>query len=239
VDQADLPLADELAELAVRMSPMLLTVEQVTSAVEVLTALARDTIPGATGAGISLMDDQGHRTSQGATSELVLEADDLQYRLEEGPCLSAWGSRAPVRIDDIDNDPRWPRWSRAVAPLRLLSALSTPLIAGDRVLGAVKVYSEQRSAFDDRAEQLLAGFQSTSALLLANVAPQTGSHPLSDDLRHALRARDAVQIAKGIVMQRDGLSEEAAFRALIAEGGAKRQLREVAERAIQSVARSA
>jgi len=90
LNETNLPLAEELATLAARMSPLLLSLDSVTAAVEVLVGLAKVTITTATGAGISLMDDQGHRTSKAATSDLVLEADDLQYRLDEGPCLTSW-----------------------------------------------------------------------------------------------------------------------------------------------------
>ena len=102
VSELGLPLADELADLAARMPPLLLSVDKVTAAVEVLTELAEETIATATGAGVSLMDDHGRRTSKAATSSIVLEADDLQYRLNEGPCLKAEAlgsevSAAPIR----------------------------------------------------------------------------------------------------------------------------------------------
>jgi GAF domain-containing protein len=230
-----LPLANELADLAARMSPLLLSVDSVNAAVEVLTWLAEETIPTATGAGVSLMDHQGHRTSRGATSEKVQEADDLQYRLDEGPCLTSWAQRRTVRIDDIDTDPRWPQWSRAVRPLNLLSSVSAPLHAQERVLGAVKVYSELEAAFDQRTERLLEGFAGTAALLLGNVASLDNGHELSDPLRQALKARDTVQLAKGMLMQRDGLSEDQAFQVLVAEAQASREgLRTVAARVLNA-----
>jgi GAF domain-containing protein len=234
-----MPLATELAELAARMSPLLLSLDSVDSAVEVLTALAQQTIAAATGAGISLMDDAGHRTSKGATSALVLEADDLQYRLDQGPCISSWAERRPVRMDDIEHDPRWPRWSDAVESLHLQSSLSVPLLAGGRALGAVKVYSEQRGAFDDRASQLLEGFAGTAALLLGNVETMDNARLLSEDLRQAMRARDTVQLAKGVVMQRDGVSEDAAFQVLVGQARvAGRELREVADQIVGAAEQS-
>ena len=226
---AVMPLADELAQLAARMSPMLLSAGSVTAAVEVLTSLALQTIPGATGAGVSLLDDQGRRTSTAATSDLVREADDWQYRLDQGPCLTAWAQRRAVRVDDIDYDPRWPRWSQSVQPLDLLSSLSAPMVSAGEALGAVKVYSGQRAAFDDHAEQLLGGIADTAALLLSNVVSLENAHKLSDDLRQAVRDRDTVQLAKGILMHRDGLTEEAAFQSLVGQARtADRVLRDVA-----------
>jgi len=235
--KVDLPLADELAHLAARMSPLLLSADSVIAAVEILTDLTQEAIGAATGAGVSLMDEEGHRTSKGATSKIVLEADDLQYRLDQGPCLTAWAERRTVRVDDVASDPRWPRWSASVEPLRLLSTLSVPLQLPGRVLGAVKVYSELPGAFDDRAERLLEGFAGTAALLLGNAVSLENASKLSDNLRQALLARDTVQLAKGVVMQRDGVSEDAAFQVLVGEARVtNRELREVADSVNQAAA---
>jgi GAF domain-containing protein len=239
MNKLELPLADELADLAARMSPMLLSVDSVLATVEVLTSLARETIAAATGAGISLIDDDGLRTSKGATSRVVLEADDLQYQLDEGPCLTSWAERRPVIVQNIATDPHWPRWSAAAAPLHLMSSLSVPLVAGERSLGAVKVYSELPAAFDARASQILQGFAGTAALLLGSAASRDNARQLSEDLRSALRARDRVQLAKGVVMHRDGLSEDSAFQVLVGQARvANRELRDVAEQVLETADRS-
>ena len=213
--EADLPLADELAQLDARTSPMLLSADAVTEAVVVLTTLAQQVIAQANGAGVSLLDIHGRRTSAASTSPLVQEADDWQYRLDEGPCLTAWSQRIPVRIDDVDYDPRWPRWSKAVRGVHLLSSLSVPLISADRCLGAVKVYSDQRSAFDSRSEHLLTGFAHTAALLLANVATLENARHVSEILHTAVQARDTVQLATGMVMHRDQIPRHEAWQQLV------------------------
>jgi GAF domain-containing protein len=239
VNERDLPLADELAQLAARMSPLLLSTDSVEAAVDVLTTLAHETIAAATGAGVSLLDERGHRTSVGATSDVVLEADDLQYRLDQGPCLTAWAEQRTVRVDDVGIDPRWPKWSDSVRPLQVLSTLSVPMVLPHRALGAVKVYSEQRGAFDQRAEKLLEGFAGTAALLLGSAASLDNARQLSENLRQALQARDSVQLAKGVIMQRDGLTEDEAFQVLVNEARvADLGLRQVADRVNQAAGAS-
>jgi GAF domain-containing protein len=221
--ETELPLADELAELAARMSPLLLSAKTVTATVQTLTAVAADAIPGATGAGVSLMDARGTRTSTGATSGVVVEADDLQYRLDEGPCLTAWAERRVVRVDDLGSDERWPRWAEAVRPLPVRSVVSAPLVAPHRLLGAVKVYSPAPGAFGERTERLLSGFADAAAVLLANVASLDNERRLSAGLQQAVQDRDTLQLAKGVVMQRDGVSEQAAFHWLVAEARTSRR----------------
>jgi GAF domain-containing protein len=215
--QADLPLADELAQLAARMSPLLLTAETVAAAVQTLTSLAQEAIPVATGAGASLIDDEGTRTSTGATSAVVVTVDDAQYRMDEGPCLTAWAERRVVRVDDLGTDLRWPRWAEAVRFLRVRSVVSAPLVAQGLALGAVKVYSDVSGAFDERTERLLSGFADAAAVLLANVVSLDNERRLSARLQQAIQDRDTLQLAKGMVMQRDGVSEQTALRSLIGQ----------------------
>src|SRR3954447_21684178 len=139
--QQRLPLSDELAGVFARMSGLLLSEETVETSLGLLSELAREPVPGATGAGVSVIDEQGRRSS-GSTDARVREADDLQYELNEGPCLAAAASRALIRIDDLETDGRWPSWASAAAPLGLRAAMSSPLVAGDGSLGAMKVYAD-------------------------------------------------------------------------------------------------
>ena len=211
-----LPLADELAAVFARMSGMLMSEETVSTALGLVTALATEAIPGAVGAGVTLVDDRGRRTTSGASDPVVEKADSMQYELDEGPCLAAWAQRALVRLDEIGSDGRWPRWSRAVEPLGLRAAMSAPLVAGDRSLGAIKVYAQQSGAFDRHAEHLLVMFAAQAAILLANVQSMESARRLSDGLKDALRSRDVIATAKGIVMAREGIAEELALAVLMA-----------------------
>src|SRR3954454_20880036 len=132
------------------MSGLLLSHETVTTALGLVTSLALETVPGSVGAGITLVDESGRRSSA-ATDDRVERADALQYEHDEGPCLAATAIRQVVRVDDVAEDRRWPRWAAAVQPLGLRAALSAPLVAGDRGLGAMKVYSDRPRAFDAHA----------------------------------------------------------------------------------------
>jgi GAF domain-containing protein len=212
----ELPLADELAAVFARMSGLLMSEETTSTAVKLVTALATEAIPGAVGAGVTLVDDRGGKTTSGASDPVVEKADSMQYELDEGPCLAAWAQRALVRVDEIGSDGRWPRWSRAVEPLGLRAALSAPLVAGDRSLGAIKVYAQQPRAFDRHAEHLLVMFAAQAAILLANVQSMESARRLSDGLKDALRSRDVIATAKGIVMAREGIAEELALAVLVA-----------------------
>ena len=212
---AGLPLAAELSVVFARMSGLLLSQETVQTSLQLITALAHDTIPTSTGSAVTLIDERGRRTTAATTHEPVEPADALQYELNEGPCLTAWAHRSVTRIDDTRTESRWPRWCGAVQELGVVSVLRAPLVAGDRELGAMKVYSGQASAFGHDAERRLSMFAPQAAVLLANMSSHQAATELSEGLKLALRSRDVIATAKGIVMARDGLDAEAAFQLLV------------------------
>jgi GAF domain-containing protein len=214
---ADLPLADELAGIFARMSGLLLSEETVDTALGVLSSLAHETVSGSSGAGVSLIDRRRRRSS-GYTDPRVQEADALQYEFDEGPCLAAATNHELVRIDDLGADPRWPQWTAAAMDLGLRSALSAPLIAGDRSLGAIKVYAETPHAFDEHSARLLALFSAQAAVLVANLQHQERAQRLSGGMRDAFRTRDLVCTAKGVLMGRHSVDEATAFGMLLSRG---------------------
>ena len=68
------------------------------------------------------------------------------------------------------------------------AAISSPLVVGDRSLGAVKVYADEPDAFDGHSEQLLTLFSAQAAVLVANVQSSERAKRLSEGMR-AGRAR--------------------------------------------------
>jgi GAF domain-containing protein len=214
----DLPLADELSAVSARVSGLLLSEETVATALGLVSSMALDTVPGAVGAGVSIIDERGRRSS-GSTDARVERADALQYELDEGPCLAATAGRQLVRVDDLTTDRRWSRWAAAVVPLGLRAAMSAPLVAGDTPLGALKVYADRPGSFDHHTERRLTIASAQAAILVSNVQTRERARRLSEGLRQAVRSRDLVSTAKGVVMARHGVPEDVAFGMLVSRSG--------------------
>jgi GAF domain-containing protein len=226
---------DELAAVFARMSGLLLSGETVDCAVRLVTGLAAETLPGSVGAGISLFDELGRRETTGASVALVERADELQYELGEGPCLSAWAGRILVRIDDIAAAGCWPRWTRAAEQLGVRSSVSAPLVAGNRALGAIKVYATRPAAYDAVAERRLTMFAAQTAILLAHAQSPDVAPSYTEALVETLRSRDTISTAKGIVMAREGVGEDGAMAILLAQAQrSSRTLRETAQGLVRS-----
>jgi len=212
---AGLPLTEELAAVVARMSGLLLGEETVEHALRLLSTLALQTIPGSCGAGVSVIDEQGRRSS-GSTDDRVRQADALQYDLDEGPCLDSTATRELVRVDDLAQDQRWPWWAPAALDLGLRAALSAPMVGVDRSLGAIKVCADRPDAFGADSADLLSMFAAQAAILVANVQSSERATRLSAGMRNAFHDRDVVSIAKGVLMGRHAIDEGAAWKQLLA-----------------------
>lgn len=234
----EIPLNDELAVVYARMSGFLLSQETVQTMVELVTDLAARTMPIATGCAVSLMDDLGRRTTTASTSSEVADVDDIQYELDDGPCMTAWRQQMIIRVDDAATDIRWPRWSELVMPFGLRSALSAPLHAGGEVLGAMKVYSDMPNAFSEADEQLMERFAMQAAIVLANMQSLETARQLSEGLKTALYTRDVIATAKGVLMARESIDEQTAFALLVSTSRRENlPLRDVAANLLAGLAR--
>ena len=226
----------ELPPALRQLAGLVMSQETVQNALELVTTLAETVTPGTVGAGVTLVDEHGKR-SRAASNQAVEQADALQYELDEGPCLTAWRSRQLVRIDDITIDPRWPTWSSAVSRLGVRSVVSAPLVVADEGIGAIKVYSDRPAAYDQHAEQVMSLFAAQAAILLANTQSVQEARRLSRQLAEALRSRDAIGRATGVLLAQGAADERAAFTVLTdAAQRSGRTVEEVARDLLAAVA---
>lgn len=228
-----LPL-DELSGAIGRIRRLLLTEEKVDAAVQRLAMAIKDSVPGTIGAGVSVLDSQGRRTSHGATDRVVEETDALQYELGEGPCLTAWAAEESILVEDVRTDDRWPRWSAAVQGLPIRSVVSAALVADKESVGALKVYAALPFAYTPATVRLLEQFAAPAATLLSHIQASELPQHISDDLHAALESRDMVNRACGILMQRHGVGHERALEELMRR--ARRRRMSLAEASVQVIA---
>lgn len=223
-----LPL-DELSQVMGRIRGLLLTEEKVAEGISLLARAVATAIPGSMGAGASLLDREGQRTSYGSTDDAVANVDGLQYELNQGPCLSAWATGTTVRSDDLVADDRWPDLAARISGFDVRAVVSTPLIAGGHSWGALKVYADQPQAFDQDTERLLELFAGAAAILLGHIQSDETPHRISEALMESLSSRDQISRACGALMERHGVDAEGAMRLLLDEAhNGKQTLRQAA-----------
>lgn len=131
-------------------------------------------------------------------------ADRSQAETGEGPCLQAMQEHETVVVDDVDAEERWPRWRDHVSSLGFRSMLGLRLFVAEDTMGALNMYSRRPEAFDVRARTVATVFASHAAVAMKAAINAAG-------LEDALRARDVLGQAKGMLMEREGLSGQQAF----------------------------
>ncbi len=113
-------------------------------------ALAVDLIDGCDYAGASIVHRKKPIDTPAASDQLVLRGHELQYTLQEGPCLDAIWEQETVHSPDLAADGRWPRWGpQVIEQLGIRSMLSFRLYTSAETLGAYNLYSHQMDAFDE------------------------------------------------------------------------------------------
>ncbi|MHA7222190.1 GAF domain-containing protein [Arthrobacter sp. RHLT1-20] len=211
----DLPLADEITAVFARATRLLLTEDTVSHALRLITDAATAAIPGAIGAGVSLIDGSGQRQTAAASDAIVAAADALQYELEEGPCITAWAIGETVLVENVASERRWPRWAPAAAALGISSSVSCPLLSGGLALGAVKIYSDGGRPMGNGSVRLAELFSQQAALFVIHSNAREAARTLSDRLQESLAQRDTISMAKGLLMARNRSTDEAALRNLM------------------------
>src|SRR6478609_4546712 len=202
-------LAVSVAALA-GLSAARLSLEDLLTKVAVLAVQA---IPGADGAGLTLIEEDRADTIV-KSAPFVREIDDIQYGLGEGPCISAAAQGEPMRSGSLGGDPRWPRFGPRAGRLGVHSVLSLPLISADQVVGAMNVYAHAKDAFDSRAEHLGQLYAVPAAIAVQNAQVLAQTQRLAGRLQSVLTNRAVIDQAIGILMSRSGESQDEAFSRL-------------------------
>jgi GAF domain-containing protein len=164
-------------------------------------------------AGMTLLDQAGPITPA-ATSRAAARVDSTQYRLNDGPCLEAYRRREVIRIESTEDDERWPEFCQVAVDEGVLSTLSFPLIVQGDGLGALNLYSNRRSGFDDADERTGTVFALHASTTLANVRAFWRNEALRKNLEQALETRGVIDQAKGILMAQENISADEAFEVL-------------------------
>jgi hypothetical protein len=177
-----------------------------------IVASAVDTIPAVDAGGISMVEE-GRIEVRHPTSEAIGALDDIQSRLHEGPCITAIED-APesgiVVAQDLGGADahRWPRFAPHVVRSGFRGLMSTQLSVEGGAQAALNLYSATPNAFDAGSRTLAGLFGIQAAMLL--YGSQQAEH-----LQRAVDSRDLIGRAKGILMERYGVGEDAAFQMLV------------------------
>jgi GAF domain-containing protein len=214
------------------LSRLVLAEETLEATLTRVASLACRTLDGCDLASLTMIND-GRPSTPVQTDSAASDLDAAQYRSERGPCLEAYSVRQVVRGTIPASADRWPEFTSAATKAGIRSVMAVPLVAGERPLGALNLYSKSIDCYDENDEETAALFSEQAAVACANAEVYWRTYSLTEHLREALESRDVIGQAKGILMARRNCTPEVAFEALRQVSQHRNiKLRQVAEQVV-------
>ncbi|TDK24252.1 ANTAR domain-containing protein [Arthrobacter crusticola] len=175
-----------------------------------------------------------------SSSRHARNLDEIQYAFRDGPCLTAARTSSTVLVEDTRYDGRWPEYQEAARTQKVRSILAVPIPIDGEAQCGLNLYSLGPSAFDPDAvhtAEVFAREASRSLRLAVRIARLTDA---GENLRAAMASRTTIDLAVGIIMARNGCSQEAAMIILKAASSARNiKLRDSAARVVASAGQGA
>ncbi|NEA48603.1 GAF and ANTAR domain-containing protein [Streptomyces sp. SID10815] len=214
----------ELAEALTVAARQLHDTQTPDSTMQVAVRLAVRLLPGAEHAGISVMERDGHRRCVAWTDEVVRTAEESG----DGPPQASYRDQlwqAPVvRLTDGETEDG----GRPLADVGLRSALALRLRAEKRRLTVLTAYAAKPRAFDADATRI-------GRLYTAHVSLALDSATVREQLTEAMRTRDLIGQATGILMERRDIDAAEAFDSLVRTSQRENvKLRDIARRIVDT-----
>jgi GAF domain-containing protein len=105
---------------------------------------------GVAGAGLALMSGGRSLDVIGVSDAATESLEQMEYTLDEGPCVTAYRTQVPVFDADLaDGGNRWPEFSRGAAAVGVRAAFGFPLLFDRICIGALNLYHDRPGALTD------------------------------------------------------------------------------------------
>jgi hypothetical protein len=186
--------------------------------------LAARAVPRAEEAAATLVAGESRREADAATGPIAAELGAVQFDLVEGPCFDRVAD--VVRVGDLEQDRRWPRFADAAGQRGVRSLLASRVEVPGVGRVVLTMYASEPDAFSDADRDVAAVLGS----LLTTVVEGREYRRRAGNLAVALESSRHIGVAIGILMARELLTADQAFERLrVASQRRHRKLREVAE----------
>ncbi|MFF1253244.1 GAF and ANTAR domain-containing protein [Pseudarthrobacter sp. NPDC058329] len=174
-------------------------------------------------------------TAAGSSARAV-ELDKLEQAVGDGPCIKALRDMAPVIIDDVASDPRWPVLGRKFVEAGVNSSLGVPLEIGNGASAALNFFASKANVFTPNVYDKALGFAAAAHNTLHLSVRINAAQDRADDLEAAMESRTAINLACGVIMAQNRCSQAEAMEILTkVSSNRNRKLRDVATELIEQL----
>lgn len=170
------------------------------------------------------------------SSERALELDRLEQAIGDGPCIRALREMAPVIIDDVTEDARWPEYSLVLAKANVYSSLGVPLEISADASAALNFFASKPGVFTADVYEKAVGFAAAAHSTLHLAVRIDKAENRAEDLEAAMESRTAINLACGVIMAQNRCSQAEAMDILTkVSSNRNRKLRDVATELIEQL----
>ncbi len=175
---------------------------------------------------IMLLDEEKKELKIAATQSL---SDEYRKKanVQVGESISGRvvQEKKPMAIADVRIDPHY-QYREVARQEGLCSLLSVPMMIKERAIGVINSYTSSPHHFTEEEISLLQAVANQAAVAIEN----TNLMQRSVAMQEALESRKVVERAKGLLMQKQKVSEDEAFRLIQKQSmNTRRSMREIAE----------
>jgi hypothetical protein len=222
-----------LHELALATASLLGDQDVIGMTTSLLSGCVRATGAAAAGLVVTRPDDQ-HLELLASTSHRVQELELYQLQVDEGPCVEAVKTLAPVTvIGPQEIAIRWPAVTAAFERAGYLAVHAAPMVWRGKALGAVNLFFTTTGSVADSTEVAQA-FADMATIALVHSGRLTAQDVVGR-AKAALDDRIVVERAKGVLAYTKNVPPDEAFDLLLALAAAAAQpLGEVATQVIEN-----
>lgn len=181
--------------------------EDLDGALSGITAAAVEVMPSVAYASITVKHEDGRLETVAPTDDLILDLDEAQYTLREGPCYDAATDSVHVTSPKLAFDERFPRYAEVAVAAGIRAQAGVRLFETGEATGALNLYSEEVGSFEDLG--VLADLFAHQSAMALDYAREV------ENLQAAVEARSVIGRAVGILMERFSLSDARAFGFLV------------------------
>jgi anti-anti-sigma factor len=197
-----------------RLTGMPTDPDVIDGALHLVVELALAGVAGSDGVSVSLMR-HGVLSTVAASDRTIMAMDADQYATGEGPCVDASFKGHWFHADSLGTEVRWPTFTPRARALGIRAILSSPLWVLDEPVGALNIYSRTAETFEIKDQELAAVYAEKASVILSDARANVSDTRMAVRFQEALRNREAISLARGIIMERAGIDAEAAFGALL------------------------
>jgi len=168
-----------------------------------------------TAAGLMLADAHGQLRVMASSSERSRLLELMEIQNNEGPCLDAHRTGAPVLVPDLtERRDQWPQFAEEALSVGFRAAYAIPMRVREHSVGALNLFHRDTHALDPGTVRVAQALADVATIAIVQNRAAQRHEDLSQQLQAALNSRVVIEQAKGMVAEQDHTDMDSAFRLL-------------------------